>query len=122
MRLETTHTLDLTATTNARSVTADVDVPAWAKSLAVYVGAAGGWGTGTPAVVSIERRGRGVSGWAAFSPAATATGTGGATAVADDLNVARASQVRARTSTAGVTGSIDTDASVTFVFSDEEVN
>jgi 7-keto-8-aminopelargonate synthetase-like enzyme len=122
VRTEVNHTLDLTATTNQRSVTPDVEVPLWAKSLSVYVGAAGGWGTGTPAVVSLERRGRGVSSYAAFSPAATATGTGGATAVTDDLNVARASQVRARTSTAGVTGSVDTDAAVTFVFSDEEVN
>jgi hypothetical protein len=121
MRLEITHPLDLTGTANQRSTTPDVDVPVWAKSLAVYVGAAGGWGTGTPAVVTIERRGRGVSSYAAFASAATVTGTGGATAVKDDLNVARVSQVRARTSTAGASGEIDVDAPVTFVFSDEEV-
>jgi hypothetical protein len=116
MEQRITVSLDLTSTTNNRSVSEWVMRPSWAVSCSIHAAAAG-WGTGTPAVAEVKRTAdRGIP-TVSFSPAITFSANG----IASGKYVGDANFLRVETTTAGSGGSfLDRDAQFTFTFTDKQ--
>lgn len=116
MTQEITVRIDLTATTNTRSISNTVLRPSSAVTCRVYARASG-WGTGTAAVVKIRHGPADAASFADFVPAVNFSADG----VSEPLFVADKPTLRAEVTTAGVTGTfLDQDAAFTFVFSDKQ--
>lgn len=113
-------TVDLTTLTDRDSVSPWVPVPEWARSMGVYAKGGAGWGSVTPAVVAIEHGpsplvDRGGAGVAFSTPINFSADT-----YAED-SVATKPAVRARVTTVGAGGTVNTAAKILLVFSEAEM-
>ena len=112
-REEQSVTLDLSSTTNHRSRSDVIAVPAWATRCSVFLEASGGWGS-TPATVEIKAGRTGATRHVSFATPCTFSADGRQA----DLLVDQVPELVALVTSAASGGSIDTDAVCTFVFSD----
>lgn len=112
MQGEVTVTLDMTATTNTRSVSEDVAVPPWANTVSIFPRASS-WGSGPAATVTLKDSARGRSGYDGLSGAVTFTSS----TPQRRIDVRGSERLRFETTTAAGSGA-DEDAEFRLVFSD----